>query len=116
MSASGFSSAAFPPLMPRRHLLGLALACALALFAITGSARAQHLRSSTRTQEQTGQQLLGYLQAKQLDQAISLGQEAVARWPQNADFHHWLGIAYFQSGRNAEALEELGRAAELRPG
>src|SRR5512135_3490634 len=70
---------------------------------------------SPQSQKQTGEQLLSLLQARQLEQAISLGQQAVARWPQSADFHHWLGIAYFRSGKNAEALEQLAQAGKLRP-
>ena len=94
------------------------LVLALALTLGTGLAMSQSRPAAlgAQSEKETGDQLLSYLQSKQLEQAISLGQQAVERWPQNADFHHWLGIAYFQSGRNAEALEQLGRAAKLRPG
>ena len=87
----------------------------LVLFVLLGTAAAQDLPAGTSSQKNTANRLLNYLQAKQIEQAISLGQQAVERWPQNADFHHWLGIAYFQSGKNTEALRELAGAAKLRP-
>ena len=124
MSSSGFAVSANRRFTRLCRLLGLhriasgvvVLLCSLALFVSLGTAQVQERPSGMSGQKEAGGQLLNSLQAKQLDQAISLGRQAVARWPQNANFHHWLGIAYFQSGRNAEALEQLGQAATLRPG
>src|SRR5512146_3527223 len=108
MHCLGFVSADRCWLRFRRHLAGM-LAVTVCLAAVLAAAQA------TQTEKATGEQLLNYLQSKQLDQAISLGQKAVARWPQNDDFHHWLGIAYFQSGKNSDALAQLAQAEKLRP-
>ncbi len=59
--------------------------------------------------------LFSSLQARDLAQATALGEQAVARWPRDAGFRHYLGLAYFQSGRNREARDQLELAAKLNP-
>jgi tetratricopeptide (TPR) repeat protein len=54
--------------------------------------------------------LLSYLQEKHLEDAEKVGQSGVARWPQDSQLLHWLGLVYFKEERNAEALEMLRRA------
>src|SRR6202795_278516 len=46
--------------------------------------------------------VMSYLQGRRFPQAVTAGKEAVERWPRDADFRHWLGLAYFQS-RDAAA-------------
>lgn len=65
------------------------------------------------TREAARARLLSYLEARNLPLATALGEEAVARWPQDAGFRHFLGLAYFQSGRNPEALDQLVRAEKM---
>jgi len=43
--------------------------------------------------------LLSYLQAGDLNEAVQLGTSAVQRWPDDPQLQHWLGLAYFKSGR-----------------
>jgi tetratricopeptide (TPR) repeat protein len=57
--------------------------------------------------------LLSYLQSARLAEAKSLGESAVSRWPNDPQFHHWLGLAYFKDGQNAKALETLKRSESL---
>jgi tetratricopeptide (TPR) repeat protein len=57
--------------------------------------------------------LLSYLQAKRLRDAENAGQSAIARWPQDAQLQHWLGLVYFKQGQNAKALERLRSAESL---
>lgn len=64
------------------------------------------------TRESARARLLSYLEARNLAQATTLGEEAIARWPQDAGFRHYLGLAYFQSGRNREAIDQLAQAAK----
>ncbi len=67
------------------------------------------------TREAARARLRAYLEARNLPQATALGEEAVARWPEDAGFRHWLGLAYFQSGRNREALDQLVQAEKSSP-
>jgi tetratricopeptide (TPR) repeat protein len=60
--------------------------------------------------------LFVYLQAGNVSGALRLGQAAVQRWPEKAEIHHGLGLAYFKSDQNEEARAELTRAAKLAPG
>lgn len=48
-------------------------------------------------------------------QSLPFYQRAVALDPQRPDFHRWLGQAYSDVGREAEALAEYQRAAALDP-
>ena len=57
--------------------------------------------------------LLSYLQETRLADAEALGQSAVARWPQDGQLLHWLGLVYFKEGRKAQALEMLRRAESV---
>ena len=55
------------------------------------------------------------LDSGQLRDAVLLGQQAVSRWPRDAQFRHYLGVAYFKSGDLKQAQEQLTRARELNP-
>src|SRR5437868_3776809 len=60
--------------------------------------------------------LLSYLQGGRPAEAAQIGQAAVARWPRDAELHHWLGLAYFKAGQNAPAQAALQRAVALDSG
>ncbi len=60
--------------------------------------------------------VLSLLQLGRLTEATQIGREAVARWPQDAQLQHWLGLAYFKAGQNALALEALRRSEALESG
>src|SRR5262245_15400297 len=60
--------------------------------------------------------LFAYLQAGNVSGALRLGQAALQRWPEKAEIHHGLGLAYFKSDQTEEARAELTRAAKLAPG
>src|SRR5580704_10226317 len=51
--------------------------------------------------------LLTYLEAGRLREAEAIGTSSAARWPQDAQIQHWLGLVYFKTGRNEQALESL---------
>src|ERR1700733_3740424 len=57
--------------------------------------------------------LLTYLEAGRLREAETLGSDAAARWPQDAQIQHWLGLVYFKTGRTELALEALNRSEKL---
>ena len=57
--------------------------------------------------------LLTYLEAGRLRDAEAVGTDAAARWPQDAQIQHWLGLVYFKSGRNQQALAALERSGKL---
>jgi tetratricopeptide (TPR) repeat protein len=57
--------------------------------------------------------VLSYLQAKRLNDAENAGQSAIARWPNDAQLQHWLGLVYFKEGQNAKALARLRTAENL---
>jgi tetratricopeptide (TPR) repeat protein len=67
------------------------------------------------TRAQTRQQLLQDLDSGQLRDAVLLGQQAVSRWPGDAQLRHYLGVAYFKTGDAKQAQEQLTRARELNP-
>ncbi len=71
--------------------------------------------AQNQTQAQTRQQLLQNLDSGQLRDAVLLGQQAVSRWPRDAQFRHYLGVAYFKSGDLKQGQEQLTRARELNP-
>jgi len=77
------------------------------------------LGAAAQTQDQTPaqvrQQLLQELDSGQLRDAVLLGQQAVSRWPRDAQFRHYLGVTYFKSGDTKQAQEQLTRARELNP-
>jgi cytochrome c-type biogenesis protein CcmH/NrfG len=60
--------------------------------------------------------LLSQLQAGEISAAIVTGSHAVQRWPHDAELQHWLGLAYFKAGRNAEAIKSLQMAERTDPG
>ena len=64
---------------------------------------------------QARQQLLQELDGGRLREAVLQGQQAVSRWPRDADLRHYLGVAYFKSGDGRQAQEQLERARELKP-
>ena len=100
---------------PRRcatQSLGLALAIATSLCLFSMAAPAQ---TQNQTQAQTRQQLLQELDSGQVREALLLGQQAVSRWPDDAQFRHYLGLAYFETGDLKQAQEQLARARELNP-
>jgi protein involved in temperature-dependent protein secretion len=48
-----------------------------------------------------------------LTEAVEVGRDAVARWPQDAQLRRWLGMVYFKVGQNALALQTLQSAEKL---
>src|SRR5580698_6616421 len=67
------------------------------------------------TLAQTRDQLLQDLESGRLREAVLLGQQAVSRWPRDAQLRHYLGVAYFKTGDLKQAQEQLTRARELNP-
>ena len=67
------------------------------------------------SQAQTRQQLLQALDSGRLQDAIRLGEQAVSRWPDDAQVRHHLGLAYFKTGNLKQAQEQLTRARHLDP-
>ena len=57
--------------------------------------------------------LLNDLQSGQLDEAIELGRQSVARWPNDADIRHLLGLVFFKTRRHSLAIAELQKAEAL---
>jgi tetratricopeptide (TPR) repeat protein len=57
--------------------------------------------------------LLSYLEGGRLGEAEEIGQAAVARWPQDVELLHWLGLVYFKQHRNDLAVLQLQRAESL---
>ncbi len=89
---------------------------ALAVVLATACAAAQTPSAAPpESREVVRARLLSHLQDRNLVAAAALGEQAIARWPQDAGFRHWLGLAYFQSGRKREAIEQLALAAKLNP-
>ena len=88
----------------------IVIATSLYLSCWSAAAHAQN-----QTQAQTRQQLLQDLDSGQLRDAVLLGQQAVSRWPRDAQFRHYLGVAYFKSGDLKQGQEQLTRARELNP-
>ena len=86
------------------------IAISICLLSVPASAQTQNL-----TRAQTRQQLLQDLESGQLQDAVLLGQRAVSRWPLDAQFRHYLGVAYFKTGDTKQAQEQLTRAQELNP-
>src|ERR1700675_1309930 len=86
------------------------IAASLCLLSLFVQAQAQN-----QTQAQTRQQLLHDLDSGQLRDAVLVGQQAVSRWPRDAQFRHYLGVAYFKNGDLRQAQEQLTRAHELNP-
>src|SRR6202521_6018474 len=91
-------------------VIATAIATSLCLSSVSVPAQAQN-----QTQAQTRQQLLQELDSGQLRDAVLLGQQAVSRWPRDAQFRHYLGVAYFKSGDLKQGQEQLTRARELNP-
>src|SRR5882672_2503873 len=60
--------------------------------------------------------VLSYLEAGRLADAERIAQTAVARWPQDVQLQHWLGLVYFKQGRYENALQTLRRAENLDSG
>src|SRR5258708_35184832 len=88
------------------------VAVATLLCVLCASASAQ---TQDQTQPQTRRQLLQELDSGQFRDAVLLGQQAVSRWPRDAQFRHYLGVAYFKGGDLKSAQEQLMRARELNP-
>ncbi|PYV64870.1 MAG: hypothetical protein DMG97_33720 [Acidobacteria bacterium] len=57
--------------------------------------------------------LLSYLQSGRLPDAVDFGTKAVAHWPNDAQLHHWLGLAYFKQKMTTPALQALHRSETL---
>jgi tetratricopeptide (TPR) repeat protein len=69
--------------------------------------------AQNQTETQIRQQLLQELESGEFHVAVLLGEQAVARWPRDAQFRHYLGIAYFKSGDLKQAQDQLTRARDL---
>jgi len=80
------------------------------LLCVSAPAQTQNL-----TRAQTRQQLLQDLESGQLRDAVLLGQQAVSRWPGDAQLRHYLGVAYFKTGDLKQAQDQLTRARDLNP-
>jgi Flp pilus assembly protein TadD len=93
-----------------QNLAPVFIVIAICLLSALALAQTQNL-----TRAQTRQQLLQDLESGQLQGAVLLGQQAVSRWPLDAQFRHYLGVAYFKSGDTKQAQEQLTRARELNP-
>jgi len=91
-------------------VLIISIAILVCLLCLHAPAQTQNL-----TRAQTRQQLLQDLESGELRDAVLLGQQAVSRWPIDAQFRHYLGVAYFKSGDTKQAQEQLTRARELNP-
>jgi tetratricopeptide (TPR) repeat protein len=59
--------------------------------------------------------LLSDLQIGHFDDALRVGRAAVTKWPKDAQLQHWLGRAYFNMGRDADALTWLRGSEGLAP-
>src|SRR5258708_8027609 len=92
------------------HVFVIVIATSLSGLCPSASAQAQN-----QTQAQTRQQLLQDLDSGQLRDAVLLGQQAVSRWPRDAQVRQYLGVAYFKPGEAKQAQEQLTRARELNP-
>lgn len=90
-----------------RVLKGALFSCLLCLLV---PARAQN-----RTEPEIRQRLLQELESGEFRDAVLLGEQAVVRWPRDAQFRHYLGIAYFKSGDLKRAQEQLMGARDLNP-
>src|SRR5450432_663578 len=55
--------------------------------------------------------VLSLLQAGNLREAAQVGTEALARWPNDAQLQHWLGLVFFKAGQNERAQEWLEKSA-----
>jgi tetratricopeptide (TPR) repeat protein len=73
------------------------------------------VRAQNQTETQMRQRLMQDLESGEFHDAVLLGEQAVARWPRDAQFGHYLGIAYFKSGDLKQAQEQLTRARDLNP-
>jgi tetratricopeptide (TPR) repeat protein len=124
-SRAGLGRAAFHPVAPRRvltHTLKRSatqnLAAIFTIIAVVISLLLS-MSASAQTQDQTPaqmrQRLLQDLDSGQLPAAILLGEKAVARWRRDAQFRHYLGLAYFKSGDLKQAQEQLTQARDLNP-
>ena len=74
--------------------------------------------ATAQSQTQSGSHRQVYctnLESGQLPEAILLGQQAVSRWPRDAQLRHYLGVAYFKTGDSSRRKEQLARARELNP-
>src|SRR5271165_4271130 len=85
----------------------------LILLCLLGSIAAAQTQNHTAAQMR--QQLLQELDSGRLRDAVLLGQQAVSRWPTDAQLRHYLGVAYFKTGDVKQAQEQLTRARELNP-
>src|ERR1700739_877224 len=54
-----------------------------------------------------------YLQAREISKALQLGRADTQAWPADPELRRWFGLAYFKTGDNAQAREELQRAEKL---
>ncbi|MFZ0797513.1 MAG: tetratricopeptide repeat protein [Terriglobales bacterium] len=72
-------------------------------------------QAPNQTETQIRQQLLQELESGEFRDAVLLGQQAVARWPSDAQIRHYLGLAYFKAGDLKQAQEQLTRARGLNP-
>src|SRR5260370_2324648 len=69
------------------------IATSLWLLSVSDQAQAQ-----LPTQAQTRRQLVQDLDSGQLRDAVLLGQQSVSPWPPDAQFRHYLCVAYSKSG------------------
>ncbi len=93
-----------------RTNVALVIATSLCIWCLPAPAQTQG-----QTQAQTRRQLLQDIESGQFREAVLLGQQAVSRWPRDAQLRHYLGLAYFESDDLKQAQEQLTRARELNP-
>src|SRR5258708_14549422 len=89
--------------------------CCAAIIFVVFSGLAAHPQTKIFSHEQSDArvQLLQFLETDRPQDAISLGEKAVTLWPEDADIHHYLGLAYFKTGQPKPAREQLERARDL---
>jgi hypothetical protein len=75
------------------HVSLIVVAISLCVLCPPASAQAQN-----QTLAQTRQELLRDLDSGQFRDAVLVGQQAVSRWPRDAQLRHYLGVAYFKGG------------------
>jgi len=98
-----FSDPVFVVLLMLRNLF-LALIIALCLSCLAAEAQ---------TQAETRQNLLQYLEAGKPQEAIPVGEKAIAQWPDDPEIRHFLGLAYFKAGQLKPARGQLERSRDL---
>src|ERR1017187_7383524 len=73
------------------------------------------LTASAQTPAEIREQLLQDIDSGRLQDAITVGQQAVSRSPRDPEFRHYLGVAYLKTGDLKQAQDQLTHARDLSP-